>query len=140
MAEDGGQDKTHDPTGKRVQDFRDRGQVPKSQEVTTTIGLATGVMVMLWAAPGLGQAISDVFIICYSRIPSRIFSSSEVLVLFGATGTKVLAALAPPVLTYLFVMVVAGYVQQRGAIPKEPFKDALSKICLLYTSPSPRDS
>jgi flagellar biosynthetic protein FlhB len=128
VAEDEGQDKTHDPTGKRIQEFRDRGQVPKSQEVTTTIGLMTGGIAMLWAAPYLGQAVSDVFMISYARIPERVFTPSEVLLLFGAVGSRVLAALAPPVLVYLAVMVVAGYIQQRGAFPKEPFKDALQKL------------
>lgn len=128
MAEDEGQDKTHDPTGKRIQEFRDRGQVPKSQEITTTIGLLTGGVAMLYAAPNLGRAVSDVFMIAYARIPERVFTETEVLVMFGAIGSRVLIALVPPVLVYLAVMVLAGYIQQRGAFPKEPFKDALQKL------------
>ena len=60
VAEDEGQDKTHDPTG-NIQDFRERGQVLKSRRGTTTIGLMTGGIAMLYAARSLGQAVSDVF-------------------------------------------------------------------------------
>ncbi|WAR45289.1 flagellar biosynthesis protein FlhB [Methylomonas rapida] len=39
MAEDSGQDKTEEPTGKRISDARKKGQVPRSKELNTFITL-----------------------------------------------------------------------------------------------------
>ncbi len=128
MAEDEGQDKTHEPTGKRIQDFRDRGQVPKSQEITTAFGLATGGMAMLIAAPAIGRAIGNTFVMTWSRIPVGELTDGEVLLMFSAAGRQALQALGVPVLTYLFIMLVVGYIQQRGAFPKEPFKGGVDKL------------
>lgn len=128
MADDEGQDKTHEPTGKRVQDYRDKGQVPKSQEVTTSLGLAIGGVTMLLAAPSLGRSVQDVFIICFGRIETSAFNSSEILLLFGSVGIRTLQSLAPPVLIYLVLMATVGAIQQRGAIPKEPFKGGLDRM------------
>ena len=41
MAEEEGGEKTHEPTSKRIQEFREKGSVPKSQDllgVTTLAG------------------------------------------------------------------------------------------------------
>ena len=46
MAEDSGQEKTHEPTERRKQQFRDKGDIPKSKEVSGTIGLVTAVLVL----------------------------------------------------------------------------------------------
>lgn len=46
MAEDMGE-KTEDPTGKRLADARNRGNVPKSQDLSGAIALATAVILIL---------------------------------------------------------------------------------------------
>ena len=37
MAENDGQEKTEQPTGKRIEDARKKGQVPRSKEVGTLL-------------------------------------------------------------------------------------------------------
>lgn len=57
MAESEGQERTEQPTGKRLQDAREKGQVPHSRELTTTaMLLATGGILYLlgsWMIEGL---------------------------------------------------------------------------------------
>ena len=47
MAENDGQEKTEQPTGKRLEDARKKGQVPRSKEVGTFAVLMSGV-IGLW--------------------------------------------------------------------------------------------
>ncbi|NBT06768.1 MAG: flagellar biosynthetic protein FlhB, partial [Betaproteobacteria bacterium] len=47
MAEESDLERTEDPTPKRLQDARDRGQVPRSRELSTFAELLTGSAVIL---------------------------------------------------------------------------------------------
>lgn len=48
MAEDSGQDKTEDPTGKRLSESRKKGQVPRSRELNTFVTLIVSAVVFLY--------------------------------------------------------------------------------------------
>ncbi len=55
MAEDSGQDKSEEPTEKRLRDARKKGQVPRSRELNTFMALITGSAVLI----ALGGSISS---------------------------------------------------------------------------------
>lgn len=48
MAEETGQEKTEEPTEKRRQDTRNKGQVPRSKELNTVISLLVSALGILW--------------------------------------------------------------------------------------------
>ena len=70
MAEDSAQEKSQEPSGKRKQEFRDKGQVPKSQEVLVSFGLAVGALVVYAFASRIGVTIGQLLDLCYKRIPN----------------------------------------------------------------------
>lgn len=47
MAEESGQEKTEDPTPKRLKEAREKGDVPRSKELTTTVVLMTAVLAVM---------------------------------------------------------------------------------------------
>ena len=55
MAEDSGQDKTEEPTEKRLTDARKKGQIPRSRELNTFVALMTGSVMLLFT----GESISN---------------------------------------------------------------------------------
>ncbi len=65
MAEDPGQDKTEDPTEKRLKDARKKGQIPRSRELNTFVALMTGSVLLLFAgkiiSSGLGNLMTQQF-------------------------------------------------------------------------------
>ena len=69
MAEDSGQEKTHEPTERRKQQFRDKGDIPKSKEVSGTIGLVTVVLVLAIFMQNIAYGIQGVFTMSFSSIP-----------------------------------------------------------------------
>jgi len=65
MAEDSGQDKTEEPTEKRLTDARKKGQVPRSRELNTFVALMTGAVMLLFSGgaivKGLGKLMRQQF-------------------------------------------------------------------------------
>ena len=69
MAEDSGQDRTEEPTGKRLDEARKKGQIARSQELSMTVVLVTGA-IGLWL---LGGAMAEAAFV----IGRRLFSLSR---------------------------------------------------------------
>jgi len=62
MAEnEDGQEKSHDPTGKRLEDARRKGQVPRSRELNTMAVTLVGVAVLMLLAHPFGSGLGDLF-------------------------------------------------------------------------------
>jgi flagellar biosynthetic protein FlhB len=60
MAENAGQDKTEQPTGKRLNDAREKGQVPRSKEFTTVIVLIASAVAMFFVGGSIIESMADV--------------------------------------------------------------------------------
>jgi len=90
-----GQEKSQEPTGKRIDDARKKGQVPRSRELNTMaitlIGLAS-VMVM---APRFADGLNKVFVERFSLSRADIYDPNALLAhLTNAMGDALLM-LAP---------------------------------------------
>lgn len=60
MAEEGassGQERTEEPTQKRLQDAKDKGQVARSKELNTTVILIVGASILLFMGERLGTGL-----------------------------------------------------------------------------------
>ncbi|WFP48838.1 flagellar biosynthesis protein FlhB [Methylomonas sp. EFPC3] len=60
MAEESGQDKTEDPTGKRLTDSRKKGQVPRSKELNTFVTLMVSSALFFYAGQGMWHGLLEV--------------------------------------------------------------------------------
>lgn len=61
MAEqDSGQERNEAPSGKRLQDAREKGQVPRSQELSTVVVLVASAIAMLFVGDNLIRSLSEV--------------------------------------------------------------------------------
>ncbi len=58
MAEDTGQDKTEEPTEKRLTDARKKGQVPRSRELNTFVALMTGSLMLLFTGESISTGLA----------------------------------------------------------------------------------
>ncbi len=130
MSDDAAQEKSHEPTAKRVKEFRDKGQVPKSQDVLQSFGLAFGGIVVYMAMPMVGRGLGEVMSLCYSRIPAAEMGFAGVAELTGSILVLVAGMLLPVVGILWALMLIVASIQSRGAFPKEPFKVDLQKFNL----------
>ena len=121
-------DKSEDPTQKRLDDALKRGDVAKSQEVSTWFVIAGGTLVLMAFAGsmshGLTTSMRGILANSYSiRVEGRSF-----LPVVQKIGIDVIAAMAIPMLLLLLAAVVGNMVQHRLVWSGEQLKPKFSKI------------
>ena len=128
MAEDNGQEKSFEPTERRRQQFRERGEVPRSKEVTGVVGLAVAVVTLTAFLQRMAIGIQDVFSYSYASIPSGDISIPIVMALCEQVVFSLVTILAGPLILLWVGAALVGAIQGRGAIAKEPIKFELDKL------------
>ncbi len=73
MAEDNGQDKTEDPTGKRVTESRKKGQIARSKELSTFAMLVTGATMLMMTGNKIGKGLLEIMREQFSISRAEIF-------------------------------------------------------------------
>jgi flagellar biosynthetic protein FlhB len=103
--------RTEDPTQKRLSDARERGEVPRSQDVVTfaTLGAAT-FAIILWGSD-TGKTFLDDFTGFIAAPEAMDSSAGGILSLAWGIGIALLAMLALPFLL-MFVAAIAGNLVQ----------------------------
>jgi flagellar biosynthetic protein FlhB len=128
MAQDSFGDKTETPTPKRRREARDKGQVAKSQELTTAFLLLTAALVVSQGAASLATEIGTVF-----TQAARVAGSSA-LGLDGTVGWlrdvvwTSLGAITPILLAMAGTALLVGGIQARGILSLEPLKPKFSRL------------
>ena len=101
-----GQEKTEEPTAKRLEKSRDDGQVARSRELTTTFVLLGGVVGIMIVGGDIGQALMGLMEYNFSISRDVAFDEGQMIARLGNTLMAALSALIP-----LFtVLVVAAFV------------------------------
>ncbi|MEH6442319.1 MAG: flagellar biosynthesis protein FlhB [Oceanospirillaceae bacterium] len=106
MAEDSGQEKTEDPTPKRLKEAREKGDIPRSKELNTT------VLLMVSAASVLAfgaQAISDLaqmMSASFTLSREEAFDTKYLFINFGSSAIDALWA----IIVFMLVTFVAAFV------------------------------
>jgi flagellar biosynthetic protein FlhB len=132
MAEEQDQnEKTEDPTQKRLDDALKRGDVVKSQEVNTWFVIAAGTLVMATFSGGMGAGVT-------ATLRGLIANSYQIRVdgpalpqLFKMIGGELLATVAVPFLLLMLAALTANIVQHRMVWSFDTMAPKLSKISLM---------
>jgi len=121
-------DKTEDPTQKRLDDAHERGDVAKSQEVNTWFIIAGGTLVLSTFSGSIGGGI---------MMPMRnlianswmIHTDGAALLALGQTlGYVVVAAIGVPMLMLMLAAVAGNVIQHRLVWSGESLKPKFSKV------------
>lgn len=106
MAQDSFQERTEQPTPKRLQEARDKGQVPRSRELTTLAVLLAGGSALISIGPsminGMGEIMRRGFVI--SR--TTLFDNSAGVRMFGEAVLEMIWVIAP----FLIITIIAAVV------------------------------
>ena len=129
MADDiSDQEKTEQPSAKRLLDARKKGQIPRSRELNISISTVGGGLLLLISLEGIQNSISNVFHTSYSISDFNVLNNTHILEVMGASFTNTLGSLS-----FLFVMltifVVFGPTLLGGwSFSMEAFKVKFSKL------------
>jgi flagellar biosynthetic protein FlhB len=125
---DDAQERTHEPTDKRRKKFRDKGEVPRSKEVTSTIGLAIATVVLVTTMQQMTQGVREIFTICFRGMTEGDLDLMGACFLLGQVSMSVAAILTLPLFLLWLAALLVGLIQGQGVIPKEPLKFDLEKL------------
>ncbi len=128
MAEQDDQEKTEDPTLKKLDDAVKKGDVAKSQEVNTWFLLVGGTLALFgfggMAATSLARAFSEIFASSH-----QIATDGRNLVKISGTLMGDVFFAVGPVLVLLFIVAIGGnLIQHRWLWTSEPLAPKLSRI------------
>jgi flagellar biosynthesis protein FlhB len=106
MAEDSSAEKTEEPTAKRLDDARKKGQIARSKELGTTGVLVASAASLIMFGAYLGTNLMNVMKEQFSLERGEIFDPSEMFRVFG----EVLSHVAAPLISIFAVILVAAFV------------------------------
>jgi flagellar biosynthetic protein FlhB len=126
MAEDLGE-KTELPTGRKLSEARERGQVAKSQDLSAAIDLITSVVLIVVFGGSLIKAISGVMRHVLERPYDSLNPAAMGALMLSLMGQTALAV--APVLGLLFVIGIAAHIMQVGLVfTTQPLQPNLSRL------------
>ncbi|MCZ4280472.1 flagellar biosynthesis protein FlhB [Kiloniella laminariae] len=123
--------KTEEPTGKKLADAREKGDVPKSQEMNSWFSFFGFMIVVsfftVWIAQGMGQSLT-----VFLERPDLIrLESGHVSETVKDMLLEIGALFAIPAVIFIFFAIASGLIQHGWLISYESLKPKFNKISLL---------
>ncbi|MCE0556249.1 MULTISPECIES: flagellar biosynthesis protein FlhB [unclassified Motilimonas] len=113
MAEADGQEKTEDPTGKKLSDARNKGQVTRSKDLGTAAILIMASFILIMLGDSLGHAFVIMMTDAFTFEREAVFDPSQMMVVF-ATGIAEMVLPTLAILIALFIAAVVGTIALGG--------------------------
>jgi len=129
-SQDDGQERTHQATERRKQQFRERGEIARSRELTSAIGLlATTLAISIGWAPMM-SSMRDLFRRNYAFEGAQDLDIGDCLAMIADTIRELATLLGLPLGIIFVVALAGGLAQSQMVIPKEPLKIKWEKLNL----------
>ena len=93
--EDPGQEKSEQPTARRLEKAREEGQVPRSKELNTTLVLVSGAVGLLMLGPTMSESMASIAKQGFDIERAAIFDTEQMALQLGAATFESAKALAP---------------------------------------------
>lgn len=129
MAEDaGGQEKTEDPTGKKLSDTRSEGKVAKSQEINSIAIFGTGLILIFLFRDFLGNRLFGFSKDIFSSLNTLTISRDNIQVFILDIFTFIFVTLSPFFIGLVIIGLVSGYGQAGFQITPKALAPKFSKL------------
>ncbi|MEM1138464.1 MAG: flagellar biosynthesis protein FlhB [Pseudomonadota bacterium] len=120
--------KTEDPTQKKLEDAKKKGDAPKSQEVTTWVSLAMAGLMIAAASGPLSASLSGTLATFLGEAHALPMDGPALTDLMAELSVKVAVVVGPIVLALMVAAVAANLAQQSLIFTTEKMNPKLSKI------------
>lgn len=108
MAEnDNSQEKTEEPTPRRLQKAKEDGQIPRSKELSTSLVLIMGALGLWWSGGLLFTTAKNVFSYNFTLDRAAIFDTKQMSIHFAASAWEGIVGISP-VMILLVIVAVLG--------------------------------
>lgn len=113
QGDDNSQEKTEEPTPRRLEKAKEEGQVPRSKELNTTFVLMVGTGGLLIFGGQIGLAIKNIMYSSFSLPREAIFDTHQ-MALYLANATIEASKVLAPIMIMLFIASIAGSIALGG--------------------------
>ena len=115
MAEgdDSSQDKSEEPTARRIEKAKEDGQVPRSKELNTTLLLMTGALGLLIFGGQIGQHLINIMTASFSFTREAAFDQKQ-MSLYLVNAAIEISQIVVPFLFILFIAAIVGSIALGG--------------------------
>jgi len=121
-------DKTEDPTGRKLDDARKRGDVVKSQEVSTWFVLAGATLVLMTFSGGVSATLTTTMRGLIANSYDIRMDGPALPLLFQRISLEILAAISIPIFLLLLAAIGGNVIQHRLVWSYESLTPKFSKI------------
>ncbi|HZP74807.1 MAG TPA: flagellar biosynthesis protein FlhB [Pseudolabrys sp.] len=121
-------EKTEDPSQKRLDEAIKRGDVVKSQELSTWFVIAGGTLMMTAFSSSMSEGLTTTFRGILAKSYQLRVDGPGLLYLMRQLGFEVIAAVAIPLLLLALAALGGNLIQHRLVWTAEPLKPSFSKI------------
>ena len=106
MAEDSGQEKTEEPTSKKLEDAKKKGQIARSKELGTMFVLIFSAISLLLYGPEIGKGLYNIMGRMLSLNRSETYDTTKMF----AVWSEVASALLFPMAMFFLIIVIAAFI------------------------------
>ncbi|MBW0277976.1 flagellar biosynthesis protein FlhB [Shewanella xiamenensis] len=106
MAEESSGERSEEPTGRRLEQAREKGQVARSKELGTATVLLSAATGLYMLGPGIAKALSNVFERVFTMDRSAIFDTNQMFNVWGVVGGEI----GWPLLKIMLLIVVVAFI------------------------------
>ena len=128
MADEHDSDRTEDPTQKRLDEALERGDVVKSQEVSTWFVLGGGTLMLSVFSGSMSSGLSSTFRGFIANAHQIPVDGRGLIAIAGRIEREVLAAVAFPLALLVFAALAGNVIQHRLVWSTDSMKPKFSKI------------
>ncbi|EOX5590620.1 flagellar biosynthesis protein FlhB [Campylobacter upsaliensis] len=121
------QEKTEEPTSKKIEDARQEGNVPKSQDAAAVVTLIVAITLLLFLLGFMGERVANLYRYYQSFIGVK-FDLRIIQVIMMKSIFEVLIILAPIVLSIMVAGIIGNVMQFGFIFTTKPIMPNLSKI------------
>jgi flagellar biosynthetic protein FlhB len=121
-------DRTEDPTQKRLEEALERGDVVKSQEVSTWFVIAGGALVLSAFSGSMGGGLSITLRGLIANAYQIPLNGPDLLSIIARIEREVLAVVAIPLGILMLAAIAGNMIQHRLVWSANPLKPQLSKV------------
>jgi flagellar biosynthetic protein FlhB len=128
MAEDSGQDKTEDPTGKRLSESRKKGQIARSKELNTFVTLVISSWILLLAGGHMTESLGEMMRHQFQLTRDVIMDPATPIIYFKRALYDGFSVIVPFMLVLLVTDVLASLLLGGWNFTTEAFEPKFEKL------------
>jgi flagellar biosynthesis protein FlhB len=122
------EDKTEEPSPKKLREAREKGQVVQSKEINTWVILFTTTLLLAWLSVSTAERLSEILKEFIERPHSFSMDGASIVKLMGSLAVELLKLIGPIMLAFFLAAGLSSFAQVGPLISTQSLEPSLDKV------------